>query len=231
MAMKVRFDASAPYEVDEMDVTFARPEGKELQARVYRPKGEPESLLAALIDVHGGAWSRNDRTSGAHHGRALAASGLLVVSVDFRQGPDHKHPAGSADVAAGIRWVRAHAARLGVDPARVGIVGATRLVNAHHGYFANEAAMHAASVTPIVTARETRALPPVWLAQPELDDNVPTAIPEAFVQAYHAAGGALERVHFPDAKHGFVQQPSADSDKAIALMREFIARQLSGAVR
>jgi acetyl esterase len=298
MAMKVRFDAAAPYEVDETDVTFARPDGRELQARVYRPKGEPESLLAALIDVHGGAWSRNDRTSGAHHGRALAASGLLVVSVDFRQGPDHKHPAGSADVAAGIRWVRAHAARLSVNPGRVGLVGsssgghlallvgvtpgvtehggtpivrpdgsldasagdesvrfvvalypvvdplaryryvvgrqndgsgfdATRLVNAHHGYFANEAAMHVASVTRIVTARETRALPPVWLAQPELDDNVPAAIPEAFVQAYHAAGGALERVHFPGAKHGFVQQPSADSEKCIALMREFIGQRLS----
>jgi acetyl esterase/lipase len=108
---------------------------------------------------------------------------------------------------------------------------ATRLINAHHGYFANEAAMHAASVTRIVTARETRALPPVWLAQPELDDNVPAAIPEAFVQAYHAAGGALERVHFPGAKHGFIQQPSADADKAIALMREFIGRQLFGTGR
>ena len=296
--MKIRFDPAAPYEVEEVDVPFARPEGKELQARVYRPKGEPVAPLAALVDVHGGAWSRGDRTTGAHHGRALAASGLLVVSLDFRQGSEHKHPAASADVAAGIRYVRAHARQLVVDPGRIGLVGsssggqlallgavkpgapehagtpivlhggsldatagdesvafvlalypvadplaryryvvgrqddgsgfdAKRLIAAHHGYFTNEAQMAEASVTRIVTARETRALPPAWVAQPELDDNVPPAITEALVRAYQQAGGEIKRVHFAGAKHGFVQQAGADSDKAIAMMRDFIGRQLA----
>jgi len=298
MPMKIRFDPAAPYEVEESDVPFARPAGKELQARVYRPKGETDTPIAALVDVHGGAWSRGDRLTGAFHGRALAASGLLVVSLDFRQGSEAKHPAASADVAAGVRYVRAHARRLGVDPRRIGIVGsssggqlallaglkpgapehagtptvlvdgsldaapadesvafvlalypvadplarfryvvgrqddgsgfdAKRLIAAHHGYFASEAQMAEASVTRIVTAREARALPPVWVAQPELDDNVPAAITDAFVQAYQHAGGSVERVHFPGARHGFIGQPSADADKAIALMRDFIGRQLT----
>src|SRR5499427_9014691 len=296
--MKVRFDQSAPYEVDEQDTPFARPGGQELLARIYRPKGEADRPLAALVDVHGGAWSRNDRTSGAVHGRGLAASGLVVVSLDFRQGSAHKHPAASADVAAGVRYVRAHAGRLGIDPRRVGIVGsssggqlallaglkpgvpehagtpfvapdgtldaapgdesvgfvlalypvadplarfryvvgrqddgsgfdAKRLIAAHHGYFTSEAQMAEASVTRIVTAREARALPPVWLAHPELDDNVPAAITDAFVQAYQRAGGAIERVHFPGARHGFIGQASTDSDKAISMMRDFIGRQLA----
>jgi acetyl esterase/lipase len=296
--MKVRFDQAAPYEVEEADAPFARPEGKELLARIYRPRGEAEAPLAALVDVHGGAWSRNDRLSGAVHGRALAASGLVVVSLDFRQGSEAKHPAASADVAAGLRYVRAHARRLGVDPRRVGLVGsssgaqlallaglkpgapefagtpivspggaldagpgdesvafvlalypvadplarfryvvgrqndgsgfdAARLIAAHHGYFLSEAQMAEASVTRIVTARETRALPPVWLAHPELDDNVPAAITDAFVQAYQQAGGSIERVHFPGARHGFIGQASADSDKAISMMRDFIGRQLA----
>jgi acetyl esterase/lipase len=298
MPMKIRFDQAAPYEVEESDVSFARPAGKELQARVYRPQAETDTPIAALVDVHGGAWSRGDRLTGAFHGRALAASGLLVVSLDFRQGSEAKHPAASADVAAGVRYVRAHARRLGVDPRRIGIVGsssggqlallaglepgapehagtpivladgsldaapadesvafvlalypvadplarfryvvgrqddgsgfdAKRLIAAHHGYFASEAQMAEASVTRIVTAREARALPPVWVAQPELDDNVPAAITDAFVQAYQHAGGSVERVHFPGARHGFIGQPSADADKAIALMRDFIGRQLA----
>src|SRR2546430_16596702 len=81
--------------------------------------------LAALVDVHGGAWSRGDRLTGAFHGRALAASGLLVFSLDFRQGSEAKHPAASADIAAGVRYVRANAQRLGVDPRRIGIVGSS----------------------------------------------------------------------------------------------------------
>jgi len=296
--MKIRFDQAAPYEVEETDVPFARAEGQELQARIYRPRGEADIPLAALVDVHGGAWSRGDRLTGAFYGRALAASGLLVVSLDFRQGSEAKHPAASADIAAGARYVRANAQRLGVDPRRIGIVGsssggqlallagvkpgapehagtpivradgsldagpgdesvafilalypvadphapfryvvgrqddgsgfdAKRLIAAHHGYFSSEAQMAEASVTRIVAAREARALPPVWVAQPELDDNVPAAITEAFVQAYQQAGGSVERVHFPGARHGFIGQPGADADKAIALMRDFIGRQLA----
>jgi len=300
--MKVRFDQTAPYEVEETDVPFARPEGKELLARIYRPAGEPEAPLAALVDVHGGAWSRGDRTTGAHHCRALAASGLVVVSLDFRQGSEHKHPAASADVAAGVRFARARAGALGIDPTRIGLVGsssggqlvllaavtagsdehaatpivladgslgattggdsvavvlalypvadplaryryavgrqddgsgfdATRLVNAHHGYFKDEAAMAAASVTRIVESGEARALPPAWVAQPELDDNVPPAITEALVRAWQQAGGEIERVHFPGARHGFIQQPTVDSERAITLMRDFIGRRLAAKSR
>jgi acetyl esterase/lipase len=121
----VRFDPAAPYEVEAMDVAFAKPEGQELLARIYRPKGTPAEALAPVVDVHGGAWTYGDRTSGATHGRALAACGLVVVSLDFRQGPARQHPAASADIAAGVRWVRAHAGRLGVDPRRLGLVGAS----------------------------------------------------------------------------------------------------------
>src|SRR5213594_3977623 len=121
--MTVRFDPSAPYEVEESDVVYARPAGKELLARVYRPKGAPAAPLTGLVDTHGGAWNRLDRTIGVHHGRGLAAAGVIVASLDFRQGPDHRHPTASADVAAGVRWMRAHASRLGVDPARIGLAG------------------------------------------------------------------------------------------------------------
>src|SRR5580765_4712214 len=121
--MTVRFDPSAPYEVEEADVVYAKPEGKDLLARVYRPKGVPAAPLLGLVDAHGGAWNRLDRTIGVHHGRGLAAAGVVVASLDFRQGPEHKHPAASADVAAGVRWMRAHAGSLGVDPTRIGLLG------------------------------------------------------------------------------------------------------------
>src|SRR5262245_43646315 len=125
MPTTVRFNVAAPYEVQESDVPFARPGGQELLARIYRPVGEPAAPLPALVDVHGGAWSRGDHTTDALHCRALAACGLVVLSLGFRQGPDHKHPAASADVAAGVRYARAHARQLGVDPGRVGLVGSS----------------------------------------------------------------------------------------------------------
>jgi dipeptidyl aminopeptidase/acylaminoacyl peptidase len=88
--------------------------------------------------------------------------------------------------------------------------------------------MAASSVTRIVSAGEARGLPPLWVAQPDLDDNVPAAITEDLVSAYTKAGGHIERVHFPGARHTFIQQASPDTDKCIAHMRDFIGRQLSG---
>ena len=297
--MDVRFDPAAPYDVEEADAPFARPGGLELLARIYRPRGEPAAPLRALVDVHGGAWTRSDRATGVLHGRALAASGLVVISLDFRQGPDHKHPAAAADVAAGVRYARAHAARLGIDPKRIGLMGsssgghlallvavspgapehagtpivrpdgtldagpadesvafavalypvadplaryryvlgreheappasgfnAAGLIASHRGYFTDEAAMSAASVTRIVSEGRARALPPVWVAQPETDDNVPAAITDALVEAYGRAGGKIERERFPGARHTFIQQAGPTTDKCIALVRDFIGRQ------
>ena len=60
-----------------------------------------------------------------------------------------------------------------------------------------------------------------------MDDNVPAEITDALVSAYEKAGGRIERVHFPGAKHGFIGQASADTTKAIEAMRDFIGRQLS----
>ena len=51
MTTGIRFDASAPYEVEESDVVYARPDGMELLARVYRPKGTPAAIKSYLHDA------------------------------------------------------------------------------------------------------------------------------------------------------------------------------------
>ena len=112
------------------------------------------------------------------------------------------------------------------EPAQPSGFQAKRLIDAHHGYFADEAAMAQASVTRVLTAGEERALPPAWVAQPELDDNVPAAITDALVAAYTQAAGRIERTLFAGARHTFIQNVGADTDKAIALMRDFIGAQL-----
>ena len=123
--MTVRFDPTGPYEVDETDTPFARPGGADLLARLYRPRVAADRPLGAVVYVHGGAWARSDRTGDAILCGALAASGLVVVALDFRQAPDHRFPVASADVAAGVRYARAHAGRLRVDPARIGLLGSS----------------------------------------------------------------------------------------------------------
>src|SRR5258705_12013013 len=116
--MTVRLNPSGRYKVNETDPLFARPDGAELLAWIYRPGVAADRPLGAVVYVHGGAWARLDRTADAIMCGALAGSGLVVIALDFRQAPDHRFPVASADIAAGVRYARAHAGRLGVGPAR-----------------------------------------------------------------------------------------------------------------
>ncbi len=109
--------------MEEINLVWAKP-GIDLNATIYRPK-TPASPLPVLIDVHGGVWGSGDRTGDKLYCAELAKSGLVVVSIDFRQSPTYKHPAGSADVAAAVRYVRLNAKTLNADPGRIGLIGSS----------------------------------------------------------------------------------------------------------
>lgn len=117
--------ASQPSTVQDREVVWAKPEGHELKARIYRPSGAGDAALPLVIDVHGGAWSAFDRNAGELYDRGLAAAGFAVIAIDFRQGPEFKHPAASADVNAAVRWARLNADALKIDPNRIGLVGSS----------------------------------------------------------------------------------------------------------
>jgi acetyl esterase/lipase len=108
--------------MEETNVVWARP-GLDLEATIYKPKSAMP--LPVLIDVHGGAWSSGNRTGDRLYATELARTGLLVVSIDFRQAPNHQHPAASADVAAAVRYVRLNAKSLNADPERIGLIGSS----------------------------------------------------------------------------------------------------------
>src|SRR5690606_31436522 len=116
----------APLLDGESETVWARPDGLELMARIFRPAGFQEGQsYPVIVDVHGGAWSAGARDNGVVYDRALAAEGYLVVAIDFRDGPEFQHPSASADVAAAVRWVRLNAEGIGADPERIGLIGSS----------------------------------------------------------------------------------------------------------
>ena len=97
----------------------------ELLAELYRPRNAAGRLGRAVVMVHGGAWSIGDRLGMQTLSEAFARRGMSVFSLDFRDGRNGKHPCAVADIAAGIRFVRANAERLEVDPDHIGLVGSS----------------------------------------------------------------------------------------------------------
>jgi acetyl esterase/lipase len=102
------------------------PEGApELTVRVYRPVARPETL-PGLYWIHGGGMILGD--VGMDDGTCQAYAeqvGCSVVSVDYRLAPENPHPAPVEDCYAGLLWTARNAGRLGIDPARLAVGGAS----------------------------------------------------------------------------------------------------------
>ena len=108
-------------------VEFAIVEGfRPLLLDLYQPAAGSASG-AAIVYIHGGGWAVGTRR---RFGRAfiswsptpldlLAQAGFVVATIDYRLSGEATFPAQLHDVKAAIRWMRANANRLGLDPARV----------------------------------------------------------------------------------------------------------------
>ncbi len=108
------------------DIEFASTDQGPLLLDLYTPRERPEAAMPLVVWVHGGGWFVGNRNqiqlSRAHH---LARRGYAVASVSYRLSPVVPYPAQIHDVKASVRYLRANAARLGLDADRIGIWGAS----------------------------------------------------------------------------------------------------------
>jgi acetyl esterase/lipase len=118
---------TAPHPVDMPsmahieDCAIPGPAGR-IPIRVYRPS--TESNRPVLLYFHGGGMVMGSNHSFEPLARALATeSNATVVAVDYRLAPEHPAPAQFDDAYSAAAWVADNADRLGVNPARLAVVG------------------------------------------------------------------------------------------------------------
>ena len=79
----------------------------------------------------------------------------------------------------------------------------------------------------ILERREAVTLPPLLIMQGALDDNVLPALQEKFAATYRAAGGDCQLHVFEGSEHEWVATPGPQTDRARAMVKAFIARNLA----
>ena len=94
-----------------------------LKARIYTPAAGAKPL-PLIVYYHGGGWVIATIDTYDAGARALAMGAkAIVVSVEYRKGPENKFPAAHDDAFAAYKWVMMHASQLGGDSSRMALAG------------------------------------------------------------------------------------------------------------
>ncbi|MBT6274922.1 MAG: alpha/beta hydrolase [Chromatiales bacterium] len=96
----------------------------DVSVNVYRPAVDRSGPLPLLVYFHGGGHVIGNPDTHDSVGRNLCAGAeCVVVSVDYRKGPEHKFPAAANDCYAVTKWCADHADELGIDAAKIAVGG------------------------------------------------------------------------------------------------------------
>ena len=125
---KAGYDPKAKFDLKVSEVPFRKNEkGRQLMARIYQPVSSNAGAgpFPVVLDLHGGAWQRKDRTAEEPMDRAIATSGVLVVAIDMTLSGEMPYPACIQDASYGIRWLKTRAKEWKGDASTLGLYGSS----------------------------------------------------------------------------------------------------------
>ena len=102
------------------DLEYLRHGDRSMMMRLFRPAGP--GPFPVVLDLHGGAWTKGAMSECYARDEFLADGGIAGAALDFRHAADG-YPTSLIDINYAIRWLKANAAELGLDPARVAVTG------------------------------------------------------------------------------------------------------------
>jgi len=119
----VTVQAKAPYQIEFRENVECGKAGDEpLSLHLARPIGAP-TPAPLVVFIHGGGWRMGSKNDHVREIKLAAEQGFVAASIGYRLAPAHKWPAQIQDCKCAVRWLRANASELGLDPTRVGAVG------------------------------------------------------------------------------------------------------------
>ena len=107
------------------DVEYGKAGKRSLKLDVYQPQTRKADSLPVIVWIHGGGWARGSKSSGVRLTGFVSTGNYVGISVGYRLSGEAIWPAQIHDCKAAIRWVRANARKLRIDPDRIGLWGSS----------------------------------------------------------------------------------------------------------
>ena len=106
-----------------MDIAYA-PDNDSQKLDIWYPNGWDGSPLPVILMLHGGAFQHGDKYEDTREPMLRGLDrGYAVVSANYRLAPEGRFPSHIYDGKRAIRFLRANAASLGLDPTRIALWG------------------------------------------------------------------------------------------------------------
>jgi acetyl esterase/lipase len=120
--------AQAPNNSDlrvESNIVFGKGGDIDLLLDVYQPPQGVTPKRMGIIHLFGGGFSSGSKNAGyiVNDVRALGRLGYTNISANYRLSTQGSFPAQIHDTKAAIRWVRANAAKIGIDADKIAVAG------------------------------------------------------------------------------------------------------------
>ena len=110
---------------EPVEHVYASPDGTQLKAYVFSPEKPGKGRRSAIVLLHGGGWAMGEPAWTFSRAQHFAERGVVAVAAQYRLS-DQKEITpleAMADTRAVMRWVRAQAGSLGIDPKRIAAYG------------------------------------------------------------------------------------------------------------
>ncbi|HYD89598.1 MAG TPA: alpha/beta hydrolase [Vitreimonas sp.] len=214
-------------------------DGAPLEAHVFDP-GPSANPRAAIIVFHGGGWAYGDPTWAYPRARRYAERGMVAIAAQYRLSDQANITPLEAmgDARAQIRWARANAARLNIDPARIAVYGwsaggqlavtaaelgdaaarpdalillSPSLAPEADGWFARLLGARGAAEDSSPLRLVRPGMPPTLILQGDVDTETPLGHAQAFCAAMLAAQNVCELEIYEGYGHLFT--PAGQDDR------------------
>ena len=108
------------------DVVYGQGGGHDIYLDLMIPEEKSDVPRPVIIWIHGGGWTSAELTKKYRPSKAImdaCKSGFVCASIDYRLVTENPFPAPIEDCKCAVRFLKAHAEELGIDPERIGVWG------------------------------------------------------------------------------------------------------------
>ncbi len=121
MAAKPKAAAPQP----DRKIVYKTVGGMDLKLHVFDPAADTKKPMPAIVFFFGGGWSGGSPSQFYHQSKYLSGQGVLAISAEYRTKKNGGVQPSECvrDGKAAMRYVRAHAKELGIDPNRIAVGG------------------------------------------------------------------------------------------------------------